>query len=42
MNLDFPIYHVIVVGFHHKRGCQVISVGCSLFIIYDNSAVGVI
>ncbi|CAL8113376.1 unnamed protein product [Orchesella dallaii] len=23
MGADSPIYHVIVVGFHHKKGCQV-------------------
>lgn len=23
MELHFPIQHVVVVGFHHKKGCQV-------------------
>lgn len=25
-----PILHVVVVGFHHKRGCQV----CCLFVLF--------
>lgn len=23
MGAEPPVYHVVVVGFHHKKGCQV-------------------
>ena len=37
---EAPVLHVLVVGFHHKKGCQVFTLYCAALGFINNTSSG--